>query len=90
MPKKNVPTHPMQAIILESDGVARFKPNAIVRALLDIGPLDMNKLACLPFSQEDREQFAQLIGYSVSGFCELSYVSEEAKDFAEKVKPYRP
>jgi len=29
------------------------------------------------FSQEDREQFAQLIGYSLSGFGELSYVSDE-------------
>jgi hypothetical protein len=38
----------------------------------------MNELACLEFSDEDRTQFVQLIGYSFSGFMELSYVSDEA------------
>jgi hypothetical protein len=32
----------------------------------------------IPFSNGDREQFAQLIGYSVGGFGDLSYVSDEA------------
>ena len=36
----------------------------------------INKLACMNFSNEDREQFAQLIGYSVSGICDLDYVSD--------------
>lgn len=44
--------------------------------LLDNGGIGMNELARLPFPQEDREQFAQLIGYSICGFHELSYVSE--------------
>jgi hypothetical protein len=38
----------------------------------------MNDLALMPFSNEDREQFAQLIGYSVSGFGELPYASAMA------------
>lgn len=65
--------HPTQPILMQQ-GVARFKKNAIVCFLLDHGPFDMNKLAVMDFSDEDRVQFAQLIGYSVSGFGELSYV----------------
>ncbi len=34
----------------------------------------MNDLAVKDFSDEDRCQFAQLIGYSISGYEELSYV----------------
>jgi len=56
---------------------ARFQENKIVRYLLDQGPFDLNILARMDFSNEDREQFAQLIGYSLSGFAELSYVSDE-------------
>ncbi len=75
--------HPMQPVI-NADGVARFKQNAIVRWLLDAGRFDMNLIAVTPFEREDREQFAQLIGYSVSGFGELSYCSDEAIDRADK------
>ena len=80
--------HPMQTIVLDN-GTPRFQENKIVRYLLDIvrhkGICDMNQLAILPFDNGDREQFAQLIGYSVSGFLELSYVSDEAVAVAEKV-----
>ncbi|MBN8489618.1 MAG: hypothetical protein J0M20_18045 [Burkholderiales bacterium] len=64
----------------EVQGVLRFKANAIVRHLLDTHPTcDMNKLACIGFSDDDRQQFAQLIGYSLSGYSDLrSYVSDEA------------
>ena len=71
--------HPMQPIVTDPHGVRRFKKNAIVRALLDEGPLDMNKISMRDFSDEDRRQFAQLIGYSVSGYEELNY----SIDFAE-------
>lgn len=68
----------MQPVYVDDNGTARFKKNALVRFLLDLGPFDMNKLAMLPnISREDREQFLQLIGYSVYGFGELSYVREE-------------
>jgi hypothetical protein len=76
-------SHPIQPLIKDEYGVIRFKPNAIVRYLLDAGPFDMNHLALAPFRQEDREQFAQLIGYSVSGFGSLSYVSEETVERAD-------
>ncbi len=81
--------HPMQPIEKDENGVIRFKENKIVRYLLDAGPFDMNQLAMLPFSQEDREQFAQLIGYSVGGFGELSYVSQESVATASHDKPDR-
>jgi hypothetical protein len=59
-------------------GVIRFKPNAIVQWLLDNGGKDLNDIARQNFSDDDRMQFAQLIGYSVSGWGDLSYVSEAA------------
>ena len=76
--------HPVQPLVVNGDGVTRFKPNAIVCFLLDAGPYDMNKLALMPWSDEDRQQFAQLIGYSLSGYGELSYVSDEAYDRAQR------
>lgn len=66
--------NPIQPITKDEHGVERFKANKIVAFLLDAGPFDMNQLALIDFSRDDREQFAQLIGYSVSGFTELSYV----------------
>lgn len=71
-------SQPMQEVIIAHDGVIRFKENAVVRYLLDNGGIDMNHLACRNFPKEDREQFAQLIGYSVSGYADLSYVSDES------------
>lgn len=75
--------HPIQPIEKDEQGVLRFKQNSIVRYLLDKGPTDMNKIAVLRFSQEDREQFAQLIGYSLSGAGELGYFSDETYATAE-------
>ena len=77
---------PMQPIIMDKHGVARFKANNIVRWLLDTGPMGLSKIALNPgFTREDREQFAQLIGYSVSGFGDLSYTSEETVTKADKI-----
>ena len=67
----------MQAIIRDDKGTIRFRKNAIVRYLLDKGGLTLNDLATVGFSQADEEQFAQLIGYGLSEFHELDYVSDE-------------
>ena len=64
------------------DGIIRFKQNAIVRLLLDTGKFNLNDIARMNFSNEDHEQLAQLIGYSLSGFGELSYVSDKTFDAA--------
>lgn len=77
--------HPIQPLELDEHGVIRFKLNAIVRFLLDEGPFDLNQLAGKSFSVEDHEQFAQLIGYSLSGFGELSYVKNETYEVAAKI-----
>lgn len=70
------PEHPIQPLVKDVHGTVRFKANAIVRHLLDAGSIDLNRIACMEFSQNDREQFAQLIGYSLGGFSELSYVRD--------------
>ncbi len=45
----------------------------------------MNDIASMEFTRQEREQFAQLIGYSLSGFSELSYVSDETYESVEKM-----
>lgn len=88
-------SQPMQPVIKDEDGILRFRENAIVRYLLDLAGkhklADLNSLAELPFSQEDREQFTQLIGYAIGGYHELSYVSDasaaQASRLAHAVDP---
>ena len=77
--------HPMQPIVWDGDGVIRFKANSIVRYILDNGSIDLNRIATMNFDREDREQFAQLIGYSVSGFGDLSYVRRTTLAKADEI-----
>lgn len=81
--------HPIQPIVKDPQGTLRFKENAIVIFLLEFGEkngVGMNELAAMPFSKEDRAQFAQLIGYSLCGFSELShYVSGDDYAAAEEM-----
>lgn len=63
----------------------RFIPNRVVEYLLDHGPLNMNDLAIQDFSDSDRAQFAQLIGYSVGGYGNLRYVSDSSYEKAESL-----
>jgi len=75
----------MQPIEYDEYGVIRFKENKIVRFLLDNGPHDMNSLALQGFSAEDQAQFAQLIGYSISGFGDLSYADVSMVEHADEI-----
>lgn len=70
-------TFPFQQIYIDDNKVIRFRENSIVRYLLDNGSIDLNDLARVEFSDDDRAHFAQLIGYSVSSWGGLSYVSPE-------------
>jgi hypothetical protein len=73
--------YPIQPVEDDGTGVLRFKANEIVRHLLDFGRehgCGLNELAGMPFTDEDRQQLAQLIGYSLSGYRDLSYVSDDA------------
>jgi hypothetical protein len=75
-------TNPMQPVIRDEDGVPRFKENALVAYLFRHGPLKMSQIVDLPFSEDDFEQFLQLIGYTVSGYQDYN-IREESKDAAE-------
>lgn len=91
MSTKKSAAQPMQPCHLAKGGIVRFKSNALVRYLLYHGDIDMNALSVIEFPDEDREQFAQLIGYSIGGYHELPYVSDEsakkASRMARKIRP---
>ena len=72
---------PLQPLYMAGT-VIRFHPNAVVQHLLDHGGLSLNDLAEVDLPREDMEQFAQLIGYSLSGFGDLSYVSDDTYEAA--------
>ena len=78
----------MQPFVIYNDGVVRFKMNSVVDRLLEESQargFGLNELACCDgLSQEDWEQFYQLIGYSLCGYHELSRVSDESAMEATK------
>jgi hypothetical protein len=74
--------HPIQPLSKDEYGTIRFKENKMITYLLNNGRHDMNSLGMGSFSNEDQQQFAQLIGYSLSGYGELSYVSDDSYDTA--------
>ena len=63
---------PQQPLIKDAQGVVRFRANAIVRAFLK---RDQRALARVTFrttfSQEDRDQYAQLLGYTIAEYAVL-------------------
>jgi hypothetical protein len=78
----------MQPIVFDKRRVLRFKENKIVSALLDFSSskgMSLNEIAVMPFRREDREQLAQLIGYSVSGFGDLSYARRTVIAKADRI-----
>jgi hypothetical protein len=83
--KRNNLRHPIQPLAKDEHGIVRFKDNKIVRYLLDNGGIDLNMIATRGFTREDHEQFAQLIGYSLSGFGDLSYVKDETWESASQM-----
>lgn len=87
---------PDQPVVLDSHGTIRFRANAVVEVLREAASkrgFDLNDLARAAgqLPQEDWEQFYQLIGYSICGYHELSFVSdaacERASAFARAVLP---
>jgi hypothetical protein len=77
--------HPIQSIYVDANGVPRFRANAIVEFLLENGGLDLHTLGMMDFSNEDREQFSQLVGYSLSGYGGLHHVSDESDTAAQQM-----
>lgn len=79
--------HPIQPLMADGLGVLRFKQNRIICDLLDFATdrgFGLNEIACREYSREDRQQLAQLIGYSLHGYGELrSYVDDDAYGAAQ-------
>jgi hypothetical protein len=70
---------PMQPIYLDENGTPRFRNNAIVRRLIDEKIFSLQDIAAWleDVPVEDVEQFWQLLGYSISGYGDLSFVRPE-------------
>ena len=82
--------HPMQPLEQDKDGVIRFKENRLVRFLLDSHPnQNLNSLSIRDQQGEcnkgDYTQFMQLIGYSVSGYGDLSTSPKKIVKKADKL-----
>lgn len=77
---------PIQPVYLDTNGHIRFLDNRIVRDVLEVSALhgfSLNEISLRRYTLEERQQFAQLIGYSVSGYGNLSYVDRRACDRAD-------
>lgn len=74
----------MQPIVLV-DGIPRFKGNAIVKRLFDERIIDLNAIAGWDVPVEDAEQFWQLLGYSTSGYGDLSFIRPETVERADEL-----
>lgn len=84
---------PMQPIVWAKDGCIRFLANRMVNDLYEFAcprGMGLNEMAAGDYTQEERMQFAQLIGYSVSGYGGLSYVSDESRDKADAIADALP
>jgi hypothetical protein len=88
----------MQPVEMAGDQVVRFKRNQIICDMQELCAkhgLDLNEIACRDYSKDDRSQLMQLIGYSVSGYGNLSCsrakhvmrADEKAASMVEEVKP---
>lgn len=81
--------HPLQFVTEDKHGTWRFNQNKIVNDLLEFASkrgFDLNKIAMQDYDIEDRRQFAQLIGYSVSGYDELSYSESDIWEIVQGIK----
>ena len=86
--KRRSNDHPMQQIVIASDKIIRFRSNHIVRDLLEFAEkkgFGMNEIGQRGYTHADLRQFAQLVGYSVDGFCSLGYANRKTGDAACKI-----
>lgn len=84
---------PMQPLLIDGHGTLRFKENQIVSKLLDYATergYGLNEIGRERFDVEDQMQLAQLIGYSLSGYGTLSYVTDESYYRAVAAAPQEP
>ena len=65
----------MQPVVVAAEGTIRFKQNQIISDMLELCQkhgLGLNEIAMRDYEKDDRSQLMQLIGYSVSGYGDLS------------------
>lgn len=80
--------YPMQPITFDPAGVLRFEENPIVSYLArEVSDLNHLAIWCATnkVDAKHQEQLAQLIGYSLSGYGTLSYVTDESYERAERL-----
>jgi len=75
----------MQRVHIAPDKCLRFRKNRIVDKLLEVASANgysLNEIAidaaAGKYTKDEQRQLAQLIGYSVSGYGDLSYVTDRA------------
>jgi hypothetical protein len=73
-PLKPAVKHPIQPLVFDAGGVVRFQGNAIVEWLFETKRINLNDIMVYQFDVDDLSQFWQLLGYSVSGYGDLSFV----------------
>lgn len=75
----------MQPIVLNEKGVPQFQPNEAINRLFDAHAVyAATLLEAEDFSEDDRQQFAQLIGYTVQAYCKLPFASAEVAAEAQR------
>jgi len=81
--------HPMQPIERDGEGVPRFKKNHIIGWLFETGKLNLNEISVMVhrgmFPQEDYVQLTQLLGYSTSGWGDLSTSPPDMVEEADRI-----
>ena len=81
--------HPNQPIELAEDGYIRFKKNKIVKKMLEFCTergYSLNEIRVDFYDDnDDYVQLMQLIGYSVSGYGDLSCVSKKECRRADRI-----
>ena len=93
---KSMKGFPIQPIVKAKDGCIRFKENRIVSAFWEAAgegrKLTLNDIAIKvhmkEFTRAELMQFNMLIGYSVSGFGDLSTSSKEVVDYADRTAAF--
>jgi len=84
--------HPMQPIYLDESGSPRFQANGIIKRIVNEGMVSLSEINMWVhrypgITQDDVDQFWQLIGYSLEGYSELAgsdVISNDAADRAAK------